>query len=153
MESKPYAGGIIRDIEISLPSNERIYKRSVDNSQEQSTTTEEPGTTEASTSEETSDGAFLEEDIILVSPDGDLLLLEPTDMDGAESGLVFRPLFAYRNRQIRRRRFGRSLPEGSIRSKRSSKLDDMEAAESSIVFRPLFRYRYVQKRRAERRRL
>lgn len=144
------AGGIIRDTEIPLPSNEKIYKRSVDDLSTESSTTIAPENTEKP------DSNFEEDVFLLSSPDADLLLLEPVmdledGFDGAESGLVFRPLFAYRNRQIRRRRFGRSAGSFATRRRRSADLDDMDSAESSIVFRPLFRYRYVQSRRAQRR--
>lgn len=133
----------------------------MDNLAEETTetsTTAEPS--EKSPSTETVQAAEnpREEDIIVLpTPDADLLFLEPVymedDFDGAESGLVFRPLFVYRNQQVRRRRFGRSLDDQpESRSMRSADLDDMDTAESSIVFRPLFRYRYLQRRRAERRR-
>lgn len=158
VNSKPYTGGIIRDIEIPLPSNEKIYKRSVETIPEE--------TTESSTNQpevgptEKPDVDSIEEDVILLPSPGVNVFLEPIeiedDFDGAESGLVFRPLFTYRSQQIRKsRRSGRSIedsPVVSTRARRSADLDDLGTAESSIVFRPLFRYRYVQRRRASRRR-
>lgn len=158
VNSKPYIAGIIRDIEIPLPSNEKIYKRSVEAIPEE---TAESSTiqTEVDTTEK-ADVGFIEEDVILLPSSGVNVFLEPVeiedDFEGAESGLVFRPLFTYRSQQIRKsRRLGRSIddsPVVSTRERRSADLDDLGTAESSIVFRPLFRYRYVQRRRAARRR-
>lgn len=121
----------------------------------EASTTIEPTPEDTTKSTEKSTANIAEEDIILVpSLESDLLLLEPIEMDdsfeGAESALVFRPIFTYRSQQIRRRRrLGRSAE--STRSRRSADLDDIDTAESSIVFRPLFRYRYSQQRRAARR--
>lgn len=160
--SKPYTGGIIRDIEIPLPSNERIYKRSVKNLQEETKklSTIQPATTDMPKTSEKSEQGFIKDEVILLPVPGIDVFLEPIEMednfDGAESGLVFRPLFTYRSQQIRRsRRLGRSIEDfqlTSTRTRRSADFEDLGTADSSIVFRPLFRYRYVQKRRAARRR-
>lgn len=128
------SGGIIRDTEVQLPSNEKIYKRSIEDLPETTTTPPEQPPTEPAEEDP--------EDLVSASREPELLLEAVEDFDGAESGIVFRPLFVYRNQQVRRRRFGRSA-EGK---------GDLEGAESSIVFRPLFRYRYTQRRRAARRR-
>lgn len=115
-DSKPYLSSIIRQEDIELPSNEKIFKRSID-----TLTPEDNKIPDESATEEPLENIDNEEEATVYSDQEPEFIFEVAanddlddDQDLASSGIVFRPLFSYRIKQIqRRRRFGRSIQRPS----------------------------------------